>query len=92
MWQSIDTAPRDGTDIIACKYHGAGYDVCPTVAWWEGEKFAAARSPGYGAGWFSQSGEFVPACTAPTDEVEPFWTDLPGCQPTHWMPMPEPPE
>lgn len=55
-WQPIDTAPKDGTDILA--YLGKGR--VGVVCWWD--------SP---PGWYSmKSAE----------------------QPTHWKPLPAPPE
>lgn len=62
-WQPIETAPKDGTQIL-------GYTVWPalTAVRWAQESFYYGRP-----GW---EDEF--------SNVE--W------QPTHWMPLPPPPE
>lgn len=78
-WQPIDTAPKDGTVV----------DV-----WSDGQRYADAR--------FDVPGD--PDCE-PDGSVAPTWVHLDWHttydvweyfeivpQPTHWMPLPEPPK
>ena len=39
-WQPIDTAPKDGTEILVC-YAPSGYDPDFSIARWDGSKWAA---------------------------------------------------
>jgi len=58
-WQSIETAPKDGSDILTCARFGG-----ISVRYW-------------GVG----------------DDDEMAWQPrIRGCFPTHWMPLPKPPE
>lgn len=80
-WQSIETAPKDGTEILAVFSNDYGYQNKPTVygpwtvsficnrwvATWEGRR--VIESEGY---WGTEYKE-------------------PPLDPTHWMPLPEPP-
>lgn len=64
-WQSIETAPKDGTSVLLGEFF-KGYNTEPYVASWgnlakEGYKWVGADC-----------------------DVCPF-------DPTHWMPLPEPP-
>ena len=54
-WQPIETAPKDGTEILA----------------WDGIEHKIAR-------WDEPSGWFL--------------SDWMRCYPTHWQPLPAPPE
>lgn len=63
-WQTIDTAPRDGSWILIYEQFD---DV--TVGWW---------SP-YSKKWMALRGAHY------DDGVEE------GSNPSHWMPLPEPP-
>jgi hypothetical protein len=60
-WQPIETAPKDGTEILA--WDGS---VRTTAVWWVPGKQWSLVSPG----------EYA--------EDSEVW-------PTHWMPLPEPP-
>ena len=67
-WQPIETAPRDGTEILLyvgtlCHDYG--------VAWWNGE-------------WWEMGSR---ECAGMKDRF-----DVEFGAPTHWMPLPEPPE
>lgn len=75
-WQPIETAPRDGTTVLL---------------WWRREELDVAywacgvwREFGDGSrGWMGESFH----ASAPET-----WTRLLGERPTHWMPLPTPPE
>lgn len=64
-WQSIETAPKDGTPILAF--------------WFFSDSISGDN---YGVAEF-RDGEWRPA--DPCDNSE--W-----CEPSHWMPLPEPPQ
>jgi hypothetical protein len=79
-WQPIETAPRDGTEVLV-------FVDCATVriirlAWWDDGSLwdhHGAESPEADRGWWSYD-------TSVTQ------TKLEGATaPTHWMPAPEPP-
>lgn len=65
-WQTIDTAPKDGTEILLY-YDQEGFMGC--VQGW----------------WFSSPKEI-------NDGWEFEWGFIGDPGPTHWMPLPEPPE
>ena len=80
QWQPIETAPKDGTEILLARG-----DRVSSGAWYEWEEtcseyhastgvYLGQSIQGGGAMWMSQDGGF-------TDE-EP---------PTHWMPLPSAP-
>ena len=76
-WQSIATAPKDGTVVLLWwrdEYGGETVDVMACGCWRE-----------YGDGSRGWMGESFYA-TEPA-----FWTRLLGEQPTHWMPLPPAP-
>ncbi len=71
-WQPIETAPRDGSDVlvfggtyssecISCEFYGVAFNAV-AIAWWD------ERSKTWNGG------------------------DLVTHNPTHWMPLPEPPK
>lgn len=76
QWQPISTAPRDGTFILA---------VCkgftPAAAQWTTD--------------FRPEGEFTflePGMFAAEDHWEEMLAQTDPWQPTHWLPLPAPPE
>lgn len=85
-WQDIETAPKDGTSIQA-RIPGHGEDN--VIAWHSG---------------FLDADEQDCCCWVFTTEKEPpeCWTDgvcwasnedeVPSVQPTHWQPLPAPPQ
>ena len=81
-WQPIETAPRDGTEIIAVfSSDYGGTQEKPTVY---GPWTAAFRRNKWMASWDDAS----------VVEREGYWgTDYmeTPLDPTHWMPLPEPP-
>jgi len=75
-WQPIETAPRDGTDVIV------GFDRADTwivhVAWWRtGEEYGCTAND---RGWWSYTLGSVTQEQLDEDRT-----------PTHWMPLPDPP-
>ena len=81
MWQPIETAPKDGTEIMAVFSNDYGYQEKPTVY---GPWTVAFRKGKWMASW---DDSYV-------IEAEGYWgvehkeTPL---DPTHWMPMPKTP-
>jgi hypothetical protein len=83
-WQTIETAPKDGTIILVSSRNGM------TLAQWDDE----VRGPGVSGhtdtpGWYATSlGESV---------LDEGWDTGHGFRlrveptPTHWMPLPDPP-
>lgn len=76
-WQPIETAPRDGTQILLCRawdaegraITGDSWGLHVQVAAWWGDK---------------EDGEWIVYCSFP-DEPRLFF------EPTHWMPVPRNP-
>lgn len=82
-WQPIETAPRDGTRVIVTP--GDAMDA--TIGWYEGRKGVSftSRGPIEFSGWVSLEqwcGMEYGDCIS---EHLDIW-------PTHWMPLPEPPD
>ena len=69
-WQPIETAPRDGTEVIVCKR-------------FEGLNPNDLRKPQHDMAVVMWDG----SCWT-IDSEFPFYFD----DPTHWMPLPEPPK
>ncbi len=81
-WMDIETAPRDGTEIIAVFSNDYGYQERPTVY---GPWTVKFRDNKWMASWDD----------ARVIESEGYWgTDYKTTplDPTHWMPLPPPPE
>lgn len=72
-WQPIETAPRDGTEIIVCWIDG-GYENDATYMLWDDEG-VNNMFPGVEGMWRTASGSAT-------------WTEHAGHGPTHWMPIP----
>jgi len=78
QWQPIETAPKDGTTVLLWWRSEFAGDV---VDWWacgEWKVFGDGSK-----GWIGES--FY------TSEPD-FWTRLIAARPTHWMPLPSPPQ
>lgn len=89
-WQPIETAPRDGTDIIlgapAQEYQGKPTDPRSTVGHWTTEDECQVDIGDCGGDCRCREYEYV----------EPHWMSWDGGfteenPPTHWMPLPPPP-
>jgi len=86
-WQPIETAPRDGTRILA--WTPEGHDI----VWWSDLNRDLPQEPGNNPGWWGFCWHTVPGRTrehgfgVDDDYIWPAQN-----QPTHWMPLPEPPE
>ena len=82
-WQPIETAPKDGTEILLW-----AKDVGPRVGSFDSEFNNDPDGYRPYGGWWSLTGEISPAF--------PAWRDLEEVPakntPTHWMSLPEPPE
>lgn len=79
-WQPIETAPRDGTWVMlaggACDEDEGGSDGRPVVAQWT-NYLNGRTAPNYGRWQFAwYDGGYYGAYN----------------EPTHWMPLPAPPE
>jgi hypothetical protein len=81
QWQPIETAPKDGTEIIGVYSNNYGYQDKPTVY---GPWTVAFRNGAWMASWAEGSVieyESYSGTTYKDAEMEP----------THWMPLPAPP-
>lgn len=82
MWKPIETAPKDGTEIIGIYVMKYSFGERPTVY---GPWTVAYKLGQWVASW---DGSFVL-------ESEGYWgaeCKTPDIEPTHWMPLPPPPE
>lgn len=75
-WQPIETAPKDGTEIIAWGIRFGSWGYTEDRKCWTGVKWDRGNweRPG---NWFE---------TRATPQYSA------GFKPTHWMPLPEPPK
>ena len=76
-WQPIETAPKDGTNILAWNYN-PNYLVNPYIAWFGVDLNEADDRK---KEWLTGDGDDF--------STGHYFTP---CQPTHWMPLPEPPK
>lgn len=85
-WQPIETAPRDGSEILAYSEHGG-----------TGTMLVRHIAP---CDFLTQPelDEMAPICGDTLEEADWFFADFlqgdrlaPDCYPTHWMPLPHPP-
>lgn len=72
-WQSIETAPKDGTV----------FDVWLGDCAESEQEFYCTPGTRRSPGWHWRQGKFRPA----SSQIIPTFV-----QPTHWIPLPEPPE
>lgn len=81
-WQPIETAPKDGTNILVF-YTKASVDFCH-IAWWDNGEFY--KEQGYqniedATGWWSYIKDSFSSHKLNGYDA-----------PTHWMPLPQPPK
>lgn len=80
-WQPIETAPKDGTEIIAIYCCDYGYQEKPTVYGPWTVSFLMGK-------WMASWGNST------VIESEGYWGSdykVPDIDPTHWQPLPPPP-
>ncbi len=86
-WQPIATAPRDGTEVLCTWVH----DI-DGRRWWSGHVHVLAYWPNWhdeGKGAWVLDGDFATKFDPDGIHHEPPY----NCsEPTHWMPLPEPPK
>lgn len=81
-WQPIETAPKDGTDLLLYTAEGI------TQGQYLDPEKDGPDSMGHDGGWMSYDGYSYPGRSFGNPK---YFCD-PQAQPTHWMPLPEPPE
>lgn len=80
-WQPIETAPRDGTRILGWVNEAEWAAIC----WWETAPIELRYAP-------QEQWQMSEASDFPDDEAwYEHWRDT-RYEPTHWMPLPAPPE
>lgn len=88
MWQPIETAPKDGTEILAVSESSCTGVML--VRWIALQDFITT----------SEAEDFADQGMSESSLEEPDWffADFvcggrlsPDCYPTHWMPLPDPP-
>jgi len=86
QWQPIETAPKDGTQVLG--WTPAGHDI----VWYSEIDQDRPDQPGTNPGWWGFYGETAPGRTPDHGfGGNPSWYWPPQNQPTHWMPLPQPP-
>lgn len=82
-WLDIESAPRDGTKVLGFTESGH------RIVWWKEALAPYLGAGGHDAGWESDPGE--DGGTFPADFFSDGERHGPYEQPTHWMPLPDPP-
>lgn len=88
MWQPIETAPRDGTPVMLGRAESDEYKGVSTIGWWQEAWPDSVDDMGQDAGFVDYlHSYFMPGRSFgnPDYQYSPR-------QPTHWMPIPTPPE
>ena len=80
-WQDIKDAPKDGTPLLLyANVRGwESYEKARCVGWFDGRNWSA-----YGPAFGEPGPQKIRSALCPQRITE--------CQPTHWMPLPSPPE
>lgn len=84
-WQPIETAPRDGAEVVLFRH---GWDFCPVAVWMEYPGNPVEGEEG-GDVWMEGWG-FELDVNLGHEEGWLGWND--DKMPTHWMPLPAPPK
>jgi len=79
QWRDIADAPKDGTQVLGWNEEGA------EIVWWEDACTDQPDQPGHDGGWFGTYA--FPG----RNKDDRYHSESQG-QPTHWMPLPTPPE
>lgn len=74
-WQPIETAPRDGTEVLLTWMEADGQPQDIVGLAWDPEK-ENGFFPGVVGMWSAKSGNYT-------------WCDAHGYGPTHWAPIPK---
>jgi len=87
-WQPIETAPKDGTRILLGEPRSAISDGICTVGNWIDSLEDGQDYMGHDAGFIDVDyNDFNPSRSFGNPSHR-----YTGVQPTHWMPLPDPPE
>ena len=95
-WKPIETAPRDGTRILlywpnyAYNWNEDGEPLL-TIGWWkQNGRLSPTMYPEHADHFIEhrQSEWYF----ADNDEMDDYGLSVPEHAPTHWMPLPPPPE
>jgi hypothetical protein len=81
LWRPIELAPKDGTHVFVWTREGLG------TAWFAEAEDDGPDSMGHDAGWWAID---LP-CDPGRHIGNPAYFREAANQPTHWMPLPEPP-
>ena len=84
-WLPIETAPKDGTEIVLYR---AGWHFLPVAVWMEYPGNPVQDD--YGNDFWMDGWGFEPELCLGNEEGWLGWGGDP--EPTHWMPLPKPPE
>ena len=87
-WQPIETAPKDGTPILLGRKAADEDDWgISTLGWWQDSEPDGVDCMGSDAGFIDyQVNNFFPGRSFGAEKHR-----YRESQPTHWMPLPEPP-
>ena len=75
-WQPIESAPKDGTWLLGINNRGNQ----AVIIW--AEDAVNWIGEGLSSGWIHPFSDM---------RLSPFWNGACGSEPTHWMPLPSPP-
>lgn len=91
-WQPIETAPKDGTRILA---YGMAVEGFPVIMWDSNKpRVPAFLVISWLEGWYDKDEEVSPGLfrKVPTLSYSYWKPDPQQFRPTHWMPLPEAPQ